>query len=802
MASLDEMFRESAKAPRSPSDTRSLDEMFRAYASARGIQSPTPSGGIDQEKLGPPGLDDVGLRFGIGEGNTFGEKLKSFQKKFPEGDLVFVPVTSPNPFNPDVRESSKKQILFRETPDQAYRKVDPKITEKFEPLNDIVQFFAGDVGAIGGEILAAISTKGISSIKLLPLMARMFAGAASGETIQQTIQQLRGINEEKPADIAAGSLMKGAASVAGTGVGNVASKLINALPPTNAGFLALERGATDAISASQRLGLPPPLANQLAVNPTLKRVANQSAASTSSLNIYVDEQTQAAVRALDKLKPSGSQGFEGALIAAESKERAGILRGSLASIGRKIEGTTAGRRIQQLVDSWNDTSRANIDVLYNKARSIEEPNFDLNSVLPVAQDIERGVVSRGVDGGAVKVSGTKGDPVQASVLSVIDDLKQLDPNVRSLTTPEGKTISGVDQLNALRKRLYDAKTPDVGEVPRESHAIAQKLYSSITEAIENPVGGSPSFVSAWKQATRAASDRFGTLDKLLIHKAIASEEPAALAARLIKPGQVDNLAVLRKIGGKEKFAAVQDRLKTTLIETPENIVKEMDKFDAPTLNMLMSKQDQAVFREAGSRAEKLNSLGIKKALTKQVSDGAQVRAMLDTSDTRQIAELSRLIENSGGLDGKLGLSTRAGLIDNIITDVTKFDKGGKKIDFKKLNTLLDDFEKRGLTRFLKPSDIQHLKDQRIVSAMIQAGDDVGASMAGASASANVVFRTSQSAIFHMVRLMGLGRALTFPAVTRFLIGTGAEKSPHTVLKVFSAAMGTALVDLEKDEKDQ
>ena len=823
MASLEELIiREYRKPPGSAIGAANLEDRIMAeYEGKGGITPPTPSQVVPEEQLGPPGLESLKARFGISEGRTFGEKLKGFQSSFPEGELVLTNVSKPSPFAEGQRDiSSERQLLFRRNANESFSKVDAGALEKFEPLADIVDFMGGDIGSAIGQIIAL--TPANKTISVLPLMGRLFAGGAAGEALQQGVQTLRGTQEESGEDILAGSVMKGGAAAAGGAAGNVLTKFWNALK--GGGLLSLNRGAEEAIEASSRLGVPRPIAPQLAINPAFKRAAAQSAAASSSIKRYVDEQGQAAVRALDRIKPPAGINLEQALSTVESQERNMILNRTRSLLARRVEAPEAGRRVQQLIDNWDDVAKTNVNKLYQKARTIEKPEFDLTPAINEAKNIERGVIaagkgeapvvemekafgdvvpvfkSAGKPGGQIRVSGTKGDPVQSEVLDVVNTMKQMEPGVIEITTQDGKLITGVDQLNALRKRLYDAKTPAVGEKPREAHAIAQRLYSAITDVIENPTNKSPGFVTAWQQANRAAANRFDTLDKVLIHKALGSETPSQLAIRLIQPNQAENLALLKGLGQEQKYRAVQDNFKTRLLDKPETLLKTLDSYDTPTLNLLMDKPEQAIFRDVGSKLQRLDSLGIKQAIEKQSERGALAIEALNSGDSRAVQQYAALVQKSGGPQSPLGQSFRAGLIDNILGSVKKYEKAGEAIDFNKLNTVIADYEKKGLMKFLTPADVQHLKDQRVVAEMVKQVQDAGTSIAGAEAAGDIVYRTNTKALYHMARLMGFGRLLIMPSVNSFLIGTGKAKSTLIPLKMASGILGSTLVNLEKEEQ--
>lgn len=771
---------------------------------------PSTSKVIQSETLGTPGLSEIGARFSVGEGRTFQEKYNAFKKAFPEGELIYSHVSSPGVVTPGEREvSSGRQLLFRRTPNEPFAKVDPTLTEKFEPLADMAQFLSQDIGSIVGQVAATLPAG--KTLSVLPFMARSFMGATVGDLAQQGVQEARGINTESAGDAAGGSVMKGFSAAAGAGAGNVVSKVLNA--GRGAGFLSLERGAPEAIEAARRLGVPGPIAPQIALNPALKRAAGQAAAASSSIKQYVDEQGQAAVRAMDRLKATGQGDFPALLNQAERSERARIL--SLAQLPRRTEYTEAGRRIQQAVEQWDDIAKTQINGLYDTARRIDQPIFDFRAVQAEAERVAMGTQTRGL-GGEVQILGPRGEvmssvrqegdlikasklPKESKLNDVIDTIRQVDPNVRELTLPDGKVVPAHEQLNAIRRQLYDLKTPPAGEVAKLEHREAARLYDAITKTIENPVNQNPAFVQAWKAANTAAARRFDTLDKIAVTQAIKSETPSRLADRITAPNNAENLATFRRLRQPDEYQSLVDAWKTRLLDRPENITKTLDSYDRPTLNLLLDKNEQSLFRNIGNQIDRLSATGIREALQKQSERGALAGQMFRTGDTAQLSELASFIARNGGSNSPFGRSVRAGIIDDIFDQVIRYDKGGRVIDFKRLDTVLSEYEKAGVNRFLTASDIQHLKDQRVVAEMMKRVNDAGTSIAGAEAAGDVVYRTSEKALYHMFRLMGFGRLMTMAPVNRFLIGSGEAKSPHVLLKMMSGAMGSTLADLERKE---
>jgi len=172
-------------------------------------------------------------RFLVGQADTFEEKVKSFKKFFPEGDLQIVgerqpgkpartefvvgaPIPAPPVEFAEVPPSVKPRILWRPDLATPFAPVNPTVLEEFEPLRDLVDFFAGDIGAVAGAAALQLLELRRGRIrvrkegdKLIPMMRRLFLGATGGETIAQALQSFAGIQAQTLGEIGGTAVFKG-----------------------------------------------------------------------------------------------------------------------------------------------------------------------------------------------------------------------------------------------------------------------------------------------------------------------------------------------------------------------------------------------------------------------------------------------------------------------------------------------------------------------------------------------------------------------------------------------------------------
>ena len=197
---------------------------------------------VGQETLGEAGLEDISVRGELAAADTRTEKITAFKKAYPEGDLVFVPGKGEAISTLEGVPSQKKhgEILFRKDKSEPYAKVDADFLSKGgnEVLADLYEFFADDIGAISGEILAGTQrfskliapwanlipvygpaiSRGLTSYSLLPLLIKVGIGAFAGEMAQEGVQEFKGINEQSIKDISSSAGFKSIIAMGGTAV--------------------------------------------------------------------------------------------------------------------------------------------------------------------------------------------------------------------------------------------------------------------------------------------------------------------------------------------------------------------------------------------------------------------------------------------------------------------------------------------------------------------------------------------------------------------------------------------------------
>ena len=805
-----------APPSRRPAGARARETQINRIMEGFGVRAPDPDFDITpeqtvanilgQEKL-PVGAMAPQLRALIGVlGDTFEEQQRAFSMVAPTGELRDFP--------------SLGVTVFRMTPDEPFREIDPDFFEAFglgvagfgeEMKADLIADIMGDVPEILGETAAFFAFRRTGA-SLLGDLARLAGGAAGGETLQQLGQTAAGTQAEtfeeqrrRVAGASALSLIGGTLFAFGGAAINVTrGRGLTNIPPE----------AMAASAAAERIGTRPLLPGQISDVPFVRLLSRQAQALLPRITRYITEQekrTANAVRGL--VDPAARSRFISQTEAAFNQAAEDIVNFAVAGVQlTETSARAAGRAIQQGITRWWNTAGTDVTNLYNTARAVEEPIFDAAPALTIAQDIKTGVM---VEGAPVLQPVTTGPFAQSSQL-VRDALGQqvrprfriseLDPRFEAIVNDVlrlSPTETTTAQLRAVQHRLFDLTRPGPDGI-RIGETQAIELRSAISDVLTNPTNTTPEFRRLWGLANQAAATRFTTREKLAIVDALRSERPSVLARELAKPEQLDNLVIVRRVLNQhapDRWDRFVSAFKSDLMGDIGNITARLDAFDAPTLNVLLSRTEQRVFREAGRQIDQLASTGVQKALQNQETVRGFIREIFDTNNTASIAAFGDLVQRRGGLSSPFGQTTRAAVADEIWKRARVIEQGVEKVDFNQLQSVLADFDDRGLLRFLSADDIRVLRDAEMVQDFARLGSvDAGTSLAAASAVGTARGGGVQGFVTFVENLT-VGRLITSSAGRRLLVGSGrARPTDLRFLRLLGAAATQVVADSRQQQE--
>jgi len=714
-------------------------------------------------------------------GDTLTEKETVFRSNYPEGEMRLSPSTN--------------NLQFKINTEDAWKDVDLPFARSLgkggEFLTDVSELILGTPEIIP-EISLAFKTKGVS---LIPLMLAHGTVGALSEIGQQSIQSALGTQDQTFKE----AFVKEPAITAGfTAGGALAGRGIERAIGVGKGGGLFTVGPEGRLlqKSARELGVSEPLPGQVITSgflaPIIKRLSGQSAAGFGTIGDYLTRMERETLSSINNLVKKETIND---VISGLSKEVAKKEKELLKSIGnlpRDVNYVKAGRNIQQGIAAWDNAALANVNTKFKVARKLinEDLKFDISNVLKVADDLESGVIAALKEpAGDVKTFNIK--PIASQLKSVIDDIGKLDPNKVD-----------ADVLQAIQQRIFDLTLPPPGQASnhlRLPEHQAKKLYEAVKNAFENPLNkGTTEFSKMWKAANKAAAKRFETLEKIVIRDASMEENASQIAMRLIQPFSASNVATVRKVVGPDKWKRVQDEYVTHLMGDGQNIIKNLDALDKQTLYTVLSKFEINNLYKIGHQLEALKSTGIKQAALDQNLARPFIDQLLSTKSSRAISEIKKLI---GPSNSSISVSVRSGIIDNIVNKSEIIKEGVKKLDYNKLDAVLNLYEDKGILNLLLPQEVHALKNSRIVMDFMRGGVDAGTSLMAATQMAGI--RTLKgSAIQTLVENIGVGRILTSGWGRRMLIGSGKEIPSKNILVGTSVVLSSVLKDIgiEDDKK--
>lgn len=722
--------------------------------------------GVDPGPLGPPGLEDTALRADLGLSDTFDEKRGKFMTAFPEGDFI----------------KSDDELLFRKNPNESFARVDAGLLEKFE--------FFGDLADLTGEMPAAIAEalfmRGGSIVKQ---MGRAALGSVTGDAVKETVEEFRGVQKELLKQQAGRIATRGLVAGIGTGLTTAITGPLNII--SGRANIQLKPGSASAQKAAKDLGVPPLMPNQVGQNPIIQKLGGQAGATTTSIQTYIDSQFNAMVGALGRLRDVDRIRF----VRDDVRQLHGDAKSQILTAARQSDQTLrdGGLAIQQGIVEYDELSRAVINRSYQKARDFESPEFDIDPILQVADEVVAGVQ-------AAKRGGTETvqlSPAASELSSVVDDLRQINPELPTVELPNGMKFDSTEQLRALQQRLWDLKTTAPGEIRRQEHVQAGRLYTAIGEVLRNPKNASEEFTAAWRSANQEAAQRFDTLEKLMIIRAQRDETPTLLAKRLAQPGQIDNLMLLKDTIPEARWNELREATRADFVreENIGRLTKRLASFDRETLTTLFTPDEVGSLRGIGESFDSLERVGIEGILRDQVKAGAVIDELVESGST---AAVQQLREAANPAQTR---TIRAGMMENIVSRVVKTIENRKVIDGKELKNQINRLRESGAVRFLTVRDLQTLRNLDRIVDFIPAKTDTGSSLQAGEAVAGVR-SLSLSAMQTLLENIGTGRFLTSTLAQKLMAGTGGKKLEFRSIRTAGAIIANVIAGVDGEKEDE
>ena len=242
-------FRELMEAPREARvagattalEQRNLEEFQRIMAERSRVVAPRDPETrmmVHSTELGEPGMPDAWVRARVAAADTREERQAAFNQIYPFGEI-----------RPGRDEAGSTFEIYRRDSGEEWRKFDPPIIEKFEPVEDIADFSSAALPIVG----EALTTRGAGG--LIRRTLQTAAGAGLGELAEEGLEVVGGQQRQTIGEIA-GQVGQEALTA---GLGGLATEPVAAIMNARrgAGTLSLLPGAPETIQRAERLGLEP-----------------------------------------------------------------------------------------------------------------------------------------------------------------------------------------------------------------------------------------------------------------------------------------------------------------------------------------------------------------------------------------------------------------------------------------------------------------------------------------------------------------------------------------------------------------
>jgi hypothetical protein len=447
----------------------------------------------------------------------------------------------------------------------------------------------------------------------------------------------------------------------------------------------------------------------------------------------------------------------------------------------------AGQGLSDGLARYTQNSKRVVDQVYDEARAVEAPQFDIRPLQERARAMLEGMQRPGIDG----------QPVQLARVS--DDLKPHLENIVNLD-PAGADL---DALRQLSSDLFPLTNVQPGDVARRPEAAAMAIRGELKNVLRNPLNDNPEFVARWRHADAMNSRRETTLEKALVGSIAASERNltretlSQLAESMTHRNQSENLRYVRGIIGPGNYRKLREAAEYSIvhdaIENPAAAISRLDALDAPTRAMLFPEARVRALRDIANGAQRLQQSGVRQALERQAELMPMVHQIIDTKSSAGVGELGQMIRSAGGFDSDIGKAVSSAILDRGL------DIGLRGESLQVSREAIRAYEKEirdlGLHRLMTTADREVLRNLDRMADQVRTVMDTGASIQGASTAAGLLRGVGDAAI-KLLRYAGLARLSTSPSFRKWMTGTGKEKHNPDFVRVLGGALARTADDIE------
>jgi hypothetical protein len=590
-----------------------------------------------------------------------------------------------------------------------------------------------------GTIAGVVATKGR---KLLPRIAGQFGGAATGRAADIALRDVRGFEKTALDDMALDAAISGAAA----GVGELVFAPVRAF--TNGlmkGRGAIQLSETDIranralIESGIKEGLP-----LGSLNPLLESMERMAGRTSSEIR---DQRLRESEAVLNTIKTRQDRLATIDLTEVRDEELETIVNQAsadlMAVLGAETPNPAQGRRAIELAKNHvNSVFKASTDKKYTKAfEHAEGVSFNAGEAHRIGTEalegvqakknqllIDRQVVAENERRRMAKkppMSDAEIEAISGKRISIdpdgplakqINDLLELDPLMEGFNNN-----SAFEAIKTIRSQLYQLKTPAPGVQPNPENHIAGELWSALTEAMNNPIGGSPRFKELYRGASSAHARRDYFMNSANFRSMALSNkfDDAAIFKEIVRPYNGTFMRAMQRLA-PEQWGQVQEAFKQDLLARPERILSTLDEYrvDPKALRSLITPQEEDTLRAGGRAWELWQSNPMTEAVAKVAIGYNRHTPLAEKGTASQIREFYNKV---GGKDTAQGEALRGAAMQRIVhASQAPKQFGFDPANFKAMNKIIGEMEDNGqLAAIFKPDEVAFLQDRRLVASYLQ-----------------------------------------------------------------------------------
>ena len=667
--------------------------------------------------LAPGGLDDLGVRFGLGRADLMVEKMVILKQNYPDSQIEMARDLDGQPVI-GIRHPGEPLGIEVESPE-------------FTP-GDIAMLASGVLSEdVAMELLVFGVTPVATTVKAALLKA--FVAGTSGELIKSFVERSRDRELSSAGAIAERMLITGAAGATGSAIFDRVARTRNLIQgvTAKAGMINVGEAGRRGQVGSAELGLKQPLVGDL--HPKWRNAQNQAASLNLKLETEINDRLGAAY---DKLADDAAAMGDVRLLT--DNELRSILAKREAQITAGINSPptmtweNAGNKVQAGWSKFEELLAEAEGRDYVKARAGTRSGiYDIAPIKALMGNLKfgtRGPVTIKGKGWTLRTHINVDSIKDKELKSAMNDLGLLDDEIKLIKLPKGETQDPLSIMIALRSRFFNIME-DRAVRPKD-RAVAAQIHHAMTQSMMHPQGVGPDAVALWRRAANRTRFSEDITSKSYTRMIANSDNPKQIAQYLASgsnPTAAKNIKRwLVASGQRDKWIAVESAFKNMLLDTPTDIraiLSKRSNRNSKAFDPLMPPVEQEAYLKIGDDVTRMQKGEMFKMLKEGEDEGLRLVRLAEQGTRKEISEY---IIDVGGKETPRGRQLAAGVLTSLLNASSK--QGTLRIVLNK-NTFLDKlevFRRRGImNEVFTPQDLKHIQSYEDAFTFLPEGIGMG-----------------------------------------------------------------------------